>query len=234
MNESKNKKRFTREEDQRLLELVALHGAKKWDMLANKLGGRCGRQCRDRYVNYLSPKVKKTKWTTNEDRLLIEMYRRIGPKWSTIARKFKGRTASALKNRWNFTVGIYFQDMAAKFEKKNSLSKSEESPSLTSKRSYTNLTSTTTQTEENPIENDYGNHVAYQPSKSSEHSPDTTPKAEVTKDTSSNHSITADVIEKETIADKTTIIEQSLRHILDNFNLNSLAEWDELCEIFES
>ena len=106
----KSKKRFTKEEDIKLLTLVSKYGPKNWKAISQEMNNRCGRQCRDRYVNYLSPDVKKTKWTIHEDRLLVDLYNQWGPKWSVIASKFKGRTASSVKNRWNFTIGRYITE----------------------------------------------------------------------------------------------------------------------------
>ncbi|OHT10718.1 Myb-like DNA-binding domain containing protein [Tritrichomonas foetus] len=98
------KKKFTPEEDAILLKLVDKIGAKKWDTIALSMPGRKGRQCRDRYMNYLSPEVKNDGWTADEDLLLIQKVQEYGTKWSKIRKFFERRTASALKNRWNFRL----------------------------------------------------------------------------------------------------------------------------------
>ena len=41
------------EEDAKVLELVRLHGAKKWSTIAAELPGRIGKQCRERWHNHL-------------------------------------------------------------------------------------------------------------------------------------------------------------------------------------
>lgn len=38
------------QEDERVKELVAKYGAKKWSLIASFLPGRIGKQCRERYV----------------------------------------------------------------------------------------------------------------------------------------------------------------------------------------
>lgn len=42
------KGQWTPEEDQRMVELVQQHGAKKWSFIASQLKGRIGKQCRER------------------------------------------------------------------------------------------------------------------------------------------------------------------------------------------
>lgn len=40
----------TLQEDRKVVELVAQHGAKKWSLIASNLPGRIGKQCRERWV----------------------------------------------------------------------------------------------------------------------------------------------------------------------------------------
>lgn len=98
------KKKFTAEEDAMLLKLVKKYGACKWDNIALSMPGRKGRQCRDRYMNYLNPTVKNDEWTLEEDSMLIEKVKEFGPKWAKISKFFQGRTGPALKNRWNYRL----------------------------------------------------------------------------------------------------------------------------------
>lgn len=100
------RKKFTPEEDEELKKLVALNGARKWKSIASHIPGRTGRQCRDRYIHYLQPGFKTDEWTPGEDTLLIEKFKQYGNKWSTIARFFKGRSGSTLKNRYNAITSV--------------------------------------------------------------------------------------------------------------------------------
>jgi len=41
-----------------LVQLVDLHGTKKWSQIAKMLQGRVGKQCRERWHNHLRPDIK--------------------------------------------------------------------------------------------------------------------------------------------------------------------------------
>lgn len=91
--------KFTQEEDNKLVSLVQIYG-QNWQKISIEMGNRNVRQCKERYENYLSPNVNRSQFTEEEDRLLLEKYRILGPKWVTIAKLFKGRTDSAIKSRF--------------------------------------------------------------------------------------------------------------------------------------
>ena len=46
----------------------------------------------------------KGNWTKDEDAKIFKMYQDYGPKWSLIAKEFKGRTENSIKNRFYCTV----------------------------------------------------------------------------------------------------------------------------------
>ena len=72
--------------------------------------GRTGRQCRDRYQNYLIPGFFNGQWSKEEDDLLMIKYHEFGSKWSKMAQFFNQRSANALKNRWNYFVSRHMND----------------------------------------------------------------------------------------------------------------------------
>ncbi|OHT01555.1 Myb-like DNA-binding domain containing protein [Tritrichomonas foetus] len=112
-------RKFTVEEDRRLAELVRMNGPKKWRKIAMAMEGRTGRQCRDRYRNYLAPSINKSEWTLDEDHLLIEKVHQYGSCWSKISKFFFGRTSSAIKNRWYFKISPdYTTNLKDRKEKK--------------------------------------------------------------------------------------------------------------------
>eukprot|EP00808_Paulinella_micropora_P010990 g23356.t1 len=94
---------WTKQEDENLIEFVQKYGS-KWTLVSKCIPGRIGKQCRERWFNYLRPGILKTPWTVEEDNLIIHYQRVLGNKWSEIAKRLKGRSANSIKNRWNGTL----------------------------------------------------------------------------------------------------------------------------------
>ena len=95
------KHKFTPEDDKKLSELVHEFGENCWEDIAEQMGDRNPRQCKDRWTRYLSPNVNKNKWTVEEEKLLIKLVKELNFKWVQIAKHFKGRTDNQIKNKWN-------------------------------------------------------------------------------------------------------------------------------------
>jgi hypothetical protein len=109
-----HRNRFTPEEDKQLYELVQQYGT-AWDEIALIMGnGRSQRQLRERWQNYLQPKLDR-KFTPMDDHALLGKFAEVGSHWAEIAALFPNKSPCYVKNRYRqLTVGM------AKWQKPNS------------------------------------------------------------------------------------------------------------------
>ena len=94
------KLKFTSEDDKRLAKYVAMVGDNDWSKIASLMGDRNGRQCRERWNNYVNPNLRTDPWTQEEIQLLFKKYQELGPKWNRIAKFFRNRSTNSIKNKW--------------------------------------------------------------------------------------------------------------------------------------
>lgn len=101
-NKLENTKRgkWSLDEDARLVTAVERFGLKKWCKVSEAVLTRNDAQCRERYLNVLSPDVCKAKWTYDEDMELDRLVKRYGEgNWSLISSQLSGRTDAQCRRR---------------------------------------------------------------------------------------------------------------------------------------
>jgi len=129
-----SRQKFTPEEDNMLRSLVQELGDKAWKRIANRIGTRTTRQCRERYNNYLSPNLVNGSWTRQEDLVLISKVMELGPKWSLIVKFFNYRSDVNIKNRYSLLVSKGVADPVTKPSKKPEIpEQSEQKVEITQK-----------------------------------------------------------------------------------------------------
>ena len=92
---------FSQEEDIKLAKLVLQYGEDNWGKISNLMPKRNERQCKERWLYYLSPNIKNEPFTEEEDQKLIDLYNQFGSQWKVLASYFEGRTSISLRNRMN-------------------------------------------------------------------------------------------------------------------------------------
>lgn len=90
-------------EDRSLIALIEKHG-QNWTLLSECMKSRSSKQCRERWMNHLNPKLKKTKWSAEEDAKLLELAALYPRKWAEMARGIPGRTENMAKCRYHTLV----------------------------------------------------------------------------------------------------------------------------------
>ncbi|CAD8173512.1 unnamed protein product [Paramecium octaurelia] len=71
---------------------------------------RTPKQVRERWMNYLNPKLKKTNWSQQEDLQLLNTVVKNGKRWSLISTLLEGRTENQVKNRFKSLIQKIHKD----------------------------------------------------------------------------------------------------------------------------
>jgi hypothetical protein len=111
MHPAIEKKKFTKAEDKQLLDLAKKYKAHNWEAIAKELGtNRTPAQCFKRYQRSLNTNMMKSKWTAEEDKILIDAVKRYGEKnWQQVAHCLEGRTGQQCLHRWQKTLNPHIR-----------------------------------------------------------------------------------------------------------------------------
>jgi hypothetical protein len=99
-----DRRQWTEQEDQILLEMVNKLGTKSWAEIAKQCPGRAPKQCRHRYLNKVDPKRNIDAWTDEEDKKVVAAQMKLGNRFAEIAKLLDGRTESVVSHRWHVNL----------------------------------------------------------------------------------------------------------------------------------
>ncbi|KAF6138485.1 hypothetical protein GIB67_022519 [Kingdonia uniflora] len=89
-------------EDTLLRKCVEEYGEGNWYLIPSRAGKK---SCRLRWLNYLSPNIKRGEFEEGEVDLILRLHKLLGNRWSLIAGRIPRRTANDIKNYWNSHLG---------------------------------------------------------------------------------------------------------------------------------
>lgn len=96
---NKPRTKWTPEEDQ-LLKTLCMRRRCNWNLIQRKFPSKSLAALQRRWANKLDPAINKSRWTHEEDELIVQLHTEIGGDWKAIASKLQGRPSTSVKNRY--------------------------------------------------------------------------------------------------------------------------------------
>lgn len=90
---------WTAEEDD-LLGKLSKKYKNNWNKISKHFPNKSVASIQKRWTNRHDPNIKKTKWTAEEDQIILNLYEKYGGNWKRISKSLPGRPADAVKNRF--------------------------------------------------------------------------------------------------------------------------------------
>ena len=94
-----NQKKWSKEEDLKLLNLVKENNGKKWKEIASHFHNKNPLQCFSRYKR-IRPEINKGTWKKEEDSLILNLIEIYGNSWSKISKIIKTRNGKQIRDRY--------------------------------------------------------------------------------------------------------------------------------------
>lgn len=95
---------WTVAEDAILRKWISENGANDWTRCSELISGRNGKQCRERWVNILDPRVVTGDWSLEDQVQIFSLMKRFKTSWSRISSGLNGRTENSIKNYFYSTM----------------------------------------------------------------------------------------------------------------------------------
>lgn len=86
-------------EDQLVKNSVNLLG-KSWSLISMLVKTRSEKQIKNRYENYLDPRLNLDNFSPEEDRIILRCYQKLGNKWSKYLKYLPSRSIKNIKRRY--------------------------------------------------------------------------------------------------------------------------------------
>ena len=97
--ERKTRNIWTPEEDD-ILSNLAQKYKNNWNKVAKYIPSKSIFSIQKRWRNKHDPNIKKSRWTIEEDSIILNLYEKFGGNWKNIAKSLPGRQPDSVKNRF--------------------------------------------------------------------------------------------------------------------------------------